>query len=361
MGIWQRGERVEVEDRKKCIELIQEAVQAGATRSASCEVLQLSMRTLERWEANPDAGDRRVGPLLPPSHSLTENEKKMIIEISNSPAYQDLCPWKIVAKLADSGQYLASESSFYRVLKKADLLKHRSKSKPREQRRPKDLIARQPNCIWSWDITYLKSPVTGIYYYLYLIVDVFSRYIVGWTIEEVESADHAAQLISKTCINQKITPASLTLHSDNGRPMKGATMLATLQKLQVATSFSRPSVSDDNPFSESLFKTLKYRPSYPDGAFADIKEATEWVTRFVHWYNTEHLHSGIRFVTPLSRHLGEDLNILNNRHVVYEKAKQANPTRWSRQTRNWSKIEEVRLNPGKDKKIETEMLRNHAA
>lgn len=343
------------------MELVQEAVNAGASRAASCEILELSVRTLERWRVNPDAPDGRAGPLTPALHILTIEEKKIMIEVSNSVFYRDLSPWKIVAKLADSGRYIASESSFYRVLKAADLLKHRSKDRPRERKRPKDLIARQPNCVWSWDITYMKSPVKGLYYYLYLMLDVFSRYIVGWCVEEVESADHAARLITRACGEQNIVEDSLTLHSDNGGSMKGATMLCTLQKLHVATSFSRPSVSNDNPFSESLFKTLKYRPSFPDGAFASLAEAREWVTRFVIWYNTEHLHSGIRFVTPQSRHQGRDAEILKNRHEVYTAAKLANPHRWSRQTRDWSVIEEVRLNPGKEKKINDEMLRNQAA
>ena len=356
-----RGERVELADRKTCTDLVEEAVTAGATRAASCQLLELSVRTLERWREDPERPDGRAGPLTPAPQSLTEEEKKMIIEVSNLPLYQDLCPWKIVAKLADSGRYLASESSFYRVLKAANLLKHRTKSKPRERRRPKDLIARRPNCVWSWDITYLKSPVKGMYFYLYLMLDVFSRFIVGWVVEEVESADHAARLMARLCSEQGVTPDTLTLHADNGGPMKGATMLATLQKLNVAPSFSRPSVSDDNPFSESLFKTLKFRPSYPDGAFADIDEARTWVTKFVQWYNEEHLHSGIRFVTPKSRHDGQDADILKRRHVVYENAKLANPLRWSQQTRNWSAIKEVRLNPGKEKKIGVEMLRNQAA
>jgi len=336
-------------------------VDHGASRAASCQILELSVRTHERWRVEPERPDGRAGPLTPARQSLTEEERKMIIEVSNQPIYQDLCPWKIVAKLADSGRYLASESSFYRVLKAADLLKHRSKSRPRERKRPKDLIARRPNCVWSWDITYLKSPVKGLYYYLYLTMDVFSRFIVGWSVEEVESAEHAGRLITRACEDQSVRQDTLTLHADNGGPMKGATMLSTLQKLHVAPSFSRPSVSDDNPFSESLFKTLKYRPSYPDGAFASLEEAREWVARFVRWYNQEHLHSGIRFVTPASRHAGMDSDILHNRHIVYEKAKLDNPLRWSRQTRNWSVIEEVRLNPGKEKKPDVEKLRNQAA
>lgn len=285
----------------------------------------------------------------------------MIIEVANSAAYRDLSPWKIVAKLADSGRYLASESSIYRILNAADLLKHRSKNRPSERKRPKDLIARRPNQVWSWDITYMKSPIKGMYYYLYLTMDVFSRYIVGWVVEEVESAEHAARLITRACLEQNVLEGSLTLHADNGGPMKGATMLATLQKLQVASSFSRPSVSDDNPFSESLFKTLKYRPSYPDGAFASLTEARTWVEKFVHWYNTEHLHSGIRFITPESKHLGLDREILEQRHEVYAKAKDKNPLRWSGKTRNWSVIEEVRLNPGKEKKSDAEKLRKMAA
>jgi putative transposase len=356
-----RGERVALSDRKTCMELVREAVDAGAGRAASCNILELSLRTLERWEKNPEQEDQRAGPITPPAHSLTEEDKKMIREVSTAPVYIDLCPWQIVAKLADSGRYLASESSFYRVLKEADLLKHRSKNKFKERKRPKDLIARNPNQVWSWDISYLKSSVKGMYYYLYLVMDVFSRFIVGWRIEEVESADHAATLITRACSEQGVTQDQLTLHSDNGGPMKGATMLSTLQWLGVASSFSRPSVSDDNPFSESLFKTLKYRPSYPEGSFANIEEATEWVHRFVKWYNTEHLHSGIRFVTPQSRHEGQDAEILKKRHAVYEKAKLENPLRWSRQTRNWSMIKEVRLNPGKEKKTNDEKLRNQAA
>jgi transposase InsO family protein len=303
---------------------------------------------LERWEKEPEKGDQRRGPHSGSAHSLSEEEKQAIVEISNSSAYRDLSPWQIVAQLADSGRYLGSESSFYRVLKQKGLLSHRQKSKPRVHSRPKHLVARNPNEVWSWDITYLKSAVRGVYYYLYLVEDIFSRMIVGWTIEEVESSEHAARLIDRLCQEQGIARGRLRLHSDNGPPMKGATLLATLQRLGVVPSFSRPSVSDDNPYSESLFKTLKYRPSYPDGAFGGLDEAREWVGRFVQWYNTEHLHSAIRFVTPGSRHLGLDKAILAKRSAVYENAKRLNPLRWSCHTRNWSPITEVHLNPEKE-------------
>jgi len=339
---------VSVEDRRSCMELVKQAKASGAGRAACCQVLEVSLRTVERWEKDPAKGDQRRGPDTVCAHGLSEAEKQAIVEVSNSSTYRDLSPWQIVAQLADEGSYLGSESSFYRVLKQNDLLSHRQKSKPHVHSRPKDLLARNPNEVWSWDITYLNSPLRGAYYYLYLVEDIFSRLIVGWTIEEVESAEHAARLIDRACREQGIARGKLTLHSDNGAPMTGATLLATLERLGVAPSLSRPSVSDDNPYSESLFKTLKYRPSYPDGAFGGLDEAREWVRRFVLWYNTEHLHSAIHFVTPGSRHLGLDKAILAKRSAVYENAKRLNPLRWSRHTRNWSPITEVRLNPKKE-------------
>ena len=334
-----------MEDRRSCIEMVQQAKANGARRQASCAVLEVSLRTVERWEKARDQGDQRRGPATGCAHALSAQEKQAIVKVSSSPEYRDLSPWQIVARLADTGKYLGSESSFYRVLKQNDLLTHRHNSKPRVHRRPKDLTAKTPNQVWSWDITYLSSPIRGAYYYLYLVEDIFSRMIVGWSIEEVESADHAGLLIDRICQEQGIAKGQLTLHSDNGGPMTGATMVATLERLGVIPSLSRPAVSDDNPYSESLFKTLKYRPSYPDRAFSGIDQARQWVSRFVRWYNTEHLHSAIRFVTPSSRHLGKDPAILAKRVTVYEKAKRLNPQRWSGPTRNWSPITEVFLNP----------------
>lgn len=336
-----------MEDRRHCLELVEQAQVGGARRQASCEVLEVSLRTVERWEKEPEAGDQRKGPTTACGHRLSEAEKQEMVEVSNSPEYRDLSPWQIVARLADQGQYLGSESSFYRVLKENDLVTHRHNSQPRVVRRPKDLVARKPNEVWSWDITYLNSAIRGAYYYLYLVEDIYSRKIVGWTIEEVESSEHSARLIEGICVEQAISQGQLTIHSDNGAPMKGATLLATLERLGVAASFSRPGVSDDNPYSESLFKTLKYRPSYPEGAFSAIDQAREWVKRFVGWYNDEHLHSAIRFVTPSSRHQGRDPAILAQRVTVYERAKQKNPLRWSGPIRNWSPITEVFLNPKK--------------
>lgn len=310
-------------------------------------MLEVSLRTLERWEKEPDKEDGRRGPKTACGHQLSEQEKQAMVEVSNSREYRDLSPWQIVARLADAGEYLGSESRFYRVLKHNEMLTHRHNSKPGVAHRPKDLVARKPNQVWSWDITYLNSPVRGAYYYLYLVEDIYSRKIVGWRIEEVESSEHGARLIERLCAEQAVWPGQLTIHSDNGAPMKGATLLATLERLGGASSFSRPGVSDDNPYSESLFKTLKYRPSYPERAFAGIDQARAWVSRFVKWYNHEHLHSAIRFVTPEVRHQGHDRAILAKRAAVYEQAKRNHPLRWSGPTRNWAPITEVFLNPKK--------------
>jgi transposase InsO family protein len=175
-------------------------------------------------------------------------------------------------------------------------------------------------------------------------MDIYSRKIVGWRVHECESMEYSARLVEEICLREGILENQVVLHSDNGGAMKGATMLATLQRLGIIPSFSRPSVSDDNPFSESLFKTLKYCPQYPSKPFSSTDDANGWVEEFVHWYNEVHLHSGIKFVTPSSRHAGKDLAILNARKKVYEEARLKNPNRWSRGIRNWEKIEEVFLN-----------------
>lgn len=335
-------------DRKHLSSLIGEAVFAGARRSECCKILEFSVRTLQRWEKYPDQADLRRGPLTASLKQLTGDERERVILVANSVEYRDLPPSQIVPKLADKGIYLASESTFYRILKKEAFSAHRMNSRPRTYLRPVAVIATAPNKVWSWDITYLKSPIRGQYFYLYMIMDVFSRMIVGSEVYLCESAEYASALIADTTRRHDVKEDQLTLHSDNGGPMKGATMLATLQHLGVVPSFSRPKVSDDNPFSESLFKTLKYRPSYPDGAFAGIKEARTWVERFVAWYNNDHQHSEISFVTPASKHRGEDLSILLKRSHLYEQAKTKNPLRWSKEVRKWNQITEVLLNPTKE-------------
>lgn len=340
--------RVSLKDRKECIHLIAEAHESGARRSKCCQLLGISLRTLERWEKNPEQEDGRQGPYTSPN-ALSFEEKELMVSIANSKDFMDLNPTKIVPKLADQGIYMASESSFYRVLKKMNMTAHRSKSSPRKHMAPRELKATRPNEVWSWDITFLPTTTRGKFYYLYLPMDIFSRMIVHWEVHEREDNELAGAMIEKACFKQNVKKNQIILHSDNGGAMKGATMLSTLQRLGVIPSFSRPGVSDDNPFSESLFKTLKYCPEYPSKPFSSLLEARDWVDKFVNWYNNEHLHSGIKFVTSASRHNGEDEKILSFRKKVYEDAKAKRPDRWSKEIRNWNKIEEVTLNPSKTK------------
>ena len=268
--------------------------------------------------------------------------------ICKQPEYQSLPPSQIVPRLADQGAYVASESTFYRVLREADQVHRRGRANaPRTVAKPEAYKAGGPNQVWSWDITFLASSIRGAFYRLYLVEDIFSRKVVGWEVHEEESAEHASVLIRKACLAEAIHESGLVLHADNGGPMKGSTMLATLQMLGVVPSFSRPSVSDDNPYSESLFRTLKYIPAYPTKPFESLAAARAWVHSFVQWYNNEHRHSAIRYVTPNQRHSGQEHGLLKRREVVYEAAKQRRPERWSGTTRNWKPVAEVWLNPPK--------------
>ncbi len=286
----------------------------------------------------------------------------MIIKIANNEKYRDLPPSKIVPLLADDDIYIASESSFYRILRAEKQLTHRQLSKPAKHHKPRECVALSPNQVWTWDISYLPTQVKGLYFYLYLVMDIYSRKIVGWSIHESESSKQASQLILQCCLDEDIKKDQITLHSDNGKPMKGMTMLAMLETLGVIPSFSRPSVSDDNPFSESLFRTLKYHPSFPMiQKFQTILDARAWTEKFVTWYNSIHLHSALKFVTPNDRHTGKDDMILQHRHQVYEQAKQQHPERWSGKTRNWILPNIVTLNPDKKrKKCDDTMMRQVA-
>jgi putative transposase len=179
-------------------------------------------------------------------------------------------------------------------------------------------------------------------------MDVWSRRITGWEVHEAETADNAAKMVARICEEGGIDPKGLVLHSDNGKPMRGTTMVATLQWLGIVPSFSRPHVSNDNPYSEALFRTLKYTPAYPRLPFATTASARDWVARFVNWYNGAHHHSAIRYVSPDDRHFGREKSILNHRATVYERARRRHPERWSGHTRNWSPVETVVLNPNPD-------------
>lgn len=355
-----KGRLISTPDRVKAVELINEARKAGARLEPACKVLGISERTYQRWTRSGFiSGDRRLTAKRPtPKNKLTEKERAKVIEIANSPEFADLPPCQIVPKLADKGTYIASESTFYRILKEEEMDAHRGRSKEPVKRKPPTHIAAAPNEVWTWDITWLNAAIRGKYFKLYLIIDMFSRFIVAYEIWETEKAEYAKQLVKKAVLAQGIQGRPLVLHSDNGSPMKAATFLATLEKLGVQSSFSRPRVSNDNPYSEALFKTMKYCPEYPSKGFLSLGEARKWVQRFVKWYNSTHLHSGLNFITPYQRHYGLDKRIMDKRIKVYKEAKRQHPERWSGNTRDWSLPEYVALNPISEDEVATSRFTN---
>lgn len=353
MGDGRRGRLISASDRRQAVELISEAVDSGAALYKACEELGISKRTYNRWKNNTnDYIDERTTCVRPePANKLTQEERKKILETMNSEEFSSKAPCEIVPILADRGIYLGSESSFYKILKDEELLAHRGRANKPQKRPISTHKATAPNQVWMWDITYLNGPIKGKYYYLYLFSDLYSRKIVGWEVWECETAEHASELIKRIYREEKIyvKREPLVLHSDNGSPMKGATMLETLYNLGIIPSRSRPRVSNDNPYAESIFKTLKYVPDYQPEGFATLTEARLWVRHFVDWYNNEHRHSGINYVTPTERHEGKDKEILAKRKSLYEQMKLEHPERWSRETRAWEFSETEWLNPRQEK------------
>lgn len=316
---------------------------------SACQTIDISLKTWKRWQKSD--GDRRHTAIRKePANKLTEEEISLILNICNQPKYASLPPTQIVPRLADEGVYLASESTIYRILRKHNQINHRGRSQaPKKIVKPTSYEATAPREVWSWDITWLPSKTQGHYYYLYMIEDIFSRKIVGYEVYEKECGEHASTLLQRTLLKEKCMYKGIVLHSDNGSPMKSFTFKAKMEELNIISSFSRPRVSDDNAYIESLFKTLKYCPQWPSSKFSSLDEAREWVHLFVKWYNNEHRHSAISFVTPSQRHDGLDIDILANRKKVYENARLSNPKRWSKNCRQWKRVESVMLNPDKPK------------
>ena len=337
--------------------LVSDAVDSGCCFKVACYDLEVTPRTLRRWQKD-GVDDKRRGPLTTPRNKLSEQERAAVIEVCTSAEFCDLSPSQIVPRLADRGEYLASEATMYRILREERLLAHRARTKPPKKRVLPTHQATAPNMLYSWDITFLPTRVKGMFFKGYLFMDIFSRKIVGARVHFEESSELAALLFKDICREEAIPPGTLVLHSDNGSPMRGASLTATLAQLGVASSYSRPSVSNDNAYSESLFKTLKYAPEYPRHGFYDLMEAQAWLDRFVRWYNDEHRHSGIQYVTPSQRHRGEDRAILCKRRKVYADARRKNPHRWSGKTRNWDYIDTVFLNPRKEKNRKGDAISN---
>ena len=339
-----------LDERQTLVTLIQNAVADGSRLAPACKEAEICLRTYRRWvkDGMVQADKRPDRISSAPKNKLSNAEQEDILSVCNQPEYASLPPTQIVPKLADMGVYLASESTFYRVLNAHNQVQHRGKCREATYRSaPTSYTATGPNQVWSWDITYCPTGVLGLYYYLYLIEDIFSRKIVGWEIHESESGENAAELLQRTVLREQCFKQPLVLHSDNGAPMKSLTFKAKMEALCITGSHSRPRVSNDNPYSESLFKTLKYSTKWPSKGFGSLKEVRLWMNGFTRWYNEEHCHSRIGFVTPSQRHRGEDIAVLENRRSVYEKAKLANPLRWSGEIRNWSHKKTVTLNPEK--------------
>lgn len=343
-----------LEDRQTMVRHIETAYAAGARLRPACEVAGITVRTLQRWKAEDGlgVGDRRPEAKRPsPPHALTEEERARILAVANEPRFADQPPARIVPALADEGVYIASESSFQRVLRAHGQTHHRGRARaPQSARTPTTHVATAPGQVWCWDMTYLPTVVQGRWFYLYLIMDLYSRKIVGWEIHDSDDADYAVHLLKRTALAEGVhaMPDKPVLHGDNGSTLKATTVLAMLHWLGVKPSYSRPRVSDDNAYVESLFKTAKYRPEFPARGFANLEDARAWGRDFVRWYNLEHRHSGIRYVTPAQRHALEDHAILQARHQTYLQARERNPARWSRGTRDWSPIDAVTLNPERD-------------
>jgi len=323
----------------------------GAPLQEACSIVGIGLRTYRRWKAGGEDA-RGQAERDPPVHKLSTAEREAIVTVCNEPRFASLPPSQIVPRLADEGCYLGSESSFYRILHEQGLQHHRGRSREPQRREPPTHAATGPNQVWCWDVSYLPSGIRGLYFYLYLVLDLFSRKVVAWEVHGRECGEHGAALIRRAVLMAGRGNTPLILHADNGAPMKSATLQETLRQLGIAPSHSRPRVSNDNAFVESAFRTCKYRPEYPTSGFETIDAARQWVWRFVQWYNEEHRHSGLNFVTPMQRHTGQAPAIMEQRVAVYEAARQRNPRRWSRGIRDWSLPTSVRLNPIKEAESE---------
>jgi putative transposase len=291
-------------------------------RKPACEALGIPRATYyrSRRPAPP-----RVRPR--PPRALGDEERQRVLDTLNSERFVDQPPAEVHATLLDEGTYLCSTRTMYRILdsseqvrERRDQLRHPNYEKP-------ELLATGPNQVWSWDITKLKGPVTWSYFQLYVILDIFSRYVVGWLLATGESATLAKRLIAETCVKERIVPGQLTVHADRGPSMRSKTVAQFLADLSIMKTHSRPHVSNDNPFSESQFKTMKYCPEFPD-RFGSLEDALAFCRRFFDWYNTRHHHSALGFLTPAQVHHGLAGGALAHRAVVLASAHAAHPERF---------------------------------
>lgn len=343
-----RGRLIPNELRKEALSLIIEAVDAEARLHKACEALEISVSTFRRWKEGA-IEDKRKGAIKKIPRKLTAKEEAKIIEVSCNKEYRDKNVYELHANLLDKGIYIASISSFYRVLRKNKMINHRQNTKPGVHAgNPPERKATGSNQVWCWDITWLPTNVRGIFYYAYVIIDIWDRSIVKWAIHDREDTTLAKELF-KQALGENDYP-NVFIHSDNGSPMKGVALLALFYKLGIVNSYSRPRVSNDNPFIESWFKTVKYSIKYP-GNFTAINLAREWFAMFVDEYNTKHSHSGLHFITPKQLRTGKYTKIVKQRNKVMTDAKKANPHRWSCPVKQLPEKHVVYLNPTADTRI----------
>lgn len=291
----------------------------------ACQALELPRSGLYR--SRPQAKPSLVSEPMASPRALDPGEKAEVRALLNSERFADQAPREVYASLLDEGKYLCSWRTMYRILDENQEVRERRDQLHRPQYTKPELLATQPNQLWSWDITKLLGPTKWTYYYLYNILDVFSRYSVGWMIAERETAGLAEELIAATCVRQNISPGQLTIHADRGSSMTSKPVALLMADLGVTKTHSRPHVSNDNPFSEAQFKTLKYRPDYP-ARFGCQVDARSWATEFFRWYNHEHHHSAIGLLTPADVHFGRAQTILDQRQQVLQAAYLKNPERF---------------------------------
>ncbi|GAB4549587.1 MAG: IS3 family transposase [Anaerolineae bacterium] len=291
--------------------------------SRACEALNVPRSRVYR--AHQPKAEAQPRPM--PAHALSDSERAAVRDVLNSERFMDRPPRQVYAALLDEGTYLCHWRTMYRILHQHNEVCERRRLRRHPVYQKPELLATAPNQVWSWDITYLRGEATWIHYPLYTVLDIFSRYVVGWMIAEVESSELAKQRIAETARKQGIQPDQLTLHADNGSPMKGKPLSQLLVDLGITRSHSRPHTSDDNPFSEAHFKTMKYHPDYPD-RFGSSDQARQWARAFFGWYNDEFYHSGLNLLTPASVHYGEAEWVRQQRHAVMLAAYAAHPARF---------------------------------
>ncbi len=279
---------------------------------AACSVLSVPRASIYRWRKRNLNGKKKKSQRSPPL-ALSETERQEVKDVLHDPKFVDMAPHQVYASLLDVDRYLCSIRTMYRILEKEGEVRERRNQRRHPTYQRPELLATGVNQLWSWDITYLKGPKKGNHYKLYVVLDVYSRYVVAWTVAKRENADLAARMIGEACRKQSIEADQLTIHADNGRAMISKPVSYLMADLGITKTHSRPSVSNDNPYSEAQFKTLKYRPDFPS-RFSSIEEARRHCREFFNWYNTQHHHTGIALLTPHQVHYGEAETILAKRN-----------------------------------------------